>query len=222
MRGLCRWFRACFWCFSARCVGPCAFGLALWANVLFLSFPYGKVTNLLAMLVGTCSLRYLSWRNLRRICKELRGICTELRGICEEFIPFHSLPPHFLKNFHQNPCTSQSYSLPLPSLELQCGALRINKGRGYMFKPDQHFLLRLWAYFFARNLPHRIRARPLFMRSTPHSVEMQIKIYGGSPSTCFYCPLWRKSIRVLADEEVRAAFFVPLRQPVPDGFGQKG
>ena len=37
--------------------------------------------------------------------------------------------------------------------------------------------------------------------------------YGGSPSTCFYCPLRRKSIDVVADEEVRAAFFVPLRQP---------
>ena len=164
-------------------------------------------------------------RNLRGITRNLRGITTNLQGItrnCKEFIPFHSLPALFPKNFRQNPCTFQSYCIPLPSLEFLCGALRIDKGRGYMFKPDQHFLLRLWAYFFARNLPHRIRARPLFMRSTPHSVEMQIKIYGGSPSTCFYCPLWRKSIRVLADEEVRAAFFVPLRQPVPDGFGQKG
>ena len=61
----------------------------------------------------------------------------------------------------------------------------------------------------------------ILMRSTPHSVEMQIKIYGGSPSTCFYCPLWRKSIRVLADEEVRAAFFVPYRQPYPTDSGKK-
>lgn len=44
----------------------------------------------------------------------------------------------FFKNFRQNPCTSQSYSIPLPSLEYSCGALRINKGRGYMFKPDQN------------------------------------------------------------------------------------
>ena len=45
----------------------------------------------------------------------------------------------FSETFRQNPCTSQSYCIPLPSLRLQCGALRINKGRGYMFKPDQHF-----------------------------------------------------------------------------------
>ena len=63
-------------------------------------------------------------------------------------------------------------------------------------------------------------ASPLFMRSTPHYVEMPETEYGGSPSTCFYCPLWRKSIVVLADEEVRAAFFVPLRQPAPGGSQQ--
>ena len=32
----------------------------------------------------------------------------------------------------------------------------------------------LWAYFFAHNLSHLHGVRPLFMRSTPHSVEMQI------------------------------------------------
>ena len=70
-------------------------------------------------------------------------------------------------------------------------------------------------------VPFRIelRVRPLFMRSIPHLVDMQITEYGGSPSTCFYCPLWRKSIVVLADEEVRAAFFVPLRQPHPTESG---
>ena len=32
----------------------------------------------------------------------------------------------------------------------------------------------LWAYFFARNLPHQHGGvRPLSMRGTPHSVEMQ-------------------------------------------------
>lgn len=45
--------------------------------------------------------------------------------------------------------------------------------------------------------------------------------YGGSPSTCFFCPLWRISMDVLADEEVRAAFFVPLRQPAPGGSRDK-
>lgn len=37
-------------------------------------------------------------------------------------------------------------------------------------------------------------ASPLFMRSTPHYVEMPETEYGGSPSTCFYCPLWRKAL----------------------------
>ena len=35
------------------------------------------------------------------------------------------------------------------------------------------YLLRLWAYFFAHNCRIKPGARPLFMRSTPHSVEMQ-------------------------------------------------
>nr|DAE17280.1 MAG TPA: hypothetical protein [Siphoviridae sp. ctEIp38] len=46
----------------------------------------------------------------------------------------------FLKVFRQNTCPFQSYSITLPSLRYQCGTLRIDKGRGYMFKPDQHFL----------------------------------------------------------------------------------
>lgn len=96
----------------------------------------------------------------------------------------------------------------------------MNKGRDDMFKPNQLFLNVVGLFF----LPIICRigtrgASPLFMRSTPHSVEKQTE-YGGSPSTCFYCPLWRKSIVVLADEEVRAAFFVPLRQPAPGGSQQ--
>lgn len=70
-------------------------------------------------------------------------------------------------------------------------------------------------------VPYRIelRVRPLFMRSIPHLVDMQITEYGGSPSTCFFCPLWRISMGVVADEEVRAAFFVPYRQPYPTESG---
>lgn len=45
----------------------------------------------------------------------------------------------FNKKNRPNSCPFQSYSIPLPSLELKCGALRIDKGRGYMFKPDQLF-----------------------------------------------------------------------------------
>lgn len=46
----------------------------------------------------------------------------------------------FFKKNRPNSCAFQSYSIPLPSLEFLCGALHINKGRGYMFKPDQNFL----------------------------------------------------------------------------------
>ena len=49
----------------------------------------------------------------------------------------------------------------------------------------------------------------------------KLKIYGGSPSTCFFSPLRRISMSVVADEEVRAAFFVPLRQTVPGGSRDK-
>ena len=34
----------------------------------------------------------------------------------------------------------------------------------------------------------------------------------------FFSPLWRISMLVVADEEVRAAFFVPLRQPALERF----
>lgn len=43
-----------------------------------------------------------------------------------------------LKNSSQIPCTFRFLSLPLPSLEFLCGALRMNKGRDDMFKPDQN------------------------------------------------------------------------------------
>lgn len=45
----------------------------------------------------------------------------------------------FLKNSSQIPCTFRFLSLPLPSLEFLCGALRMNKGRDDMFKPNQLF-----------------------------------------------------------------------------------
>nr|DAO44789.1 MAG TPA: hypothetical protein [Caudoviricetes sp.] len=53
-----------------------------------------------------------------------------------------------------------------------------------MFKPNRHYII-VVGLFFARNFPHTQGVRPLFMWSTPHNMEMQIKIYGGSPSTCF-------------------------------------
>lgn len=45
----------------------------------------------------------------------------------------------FSKKNRPNSCPFQSYSITLPSLQFLCGALRIDKGREYMFKPDQLF-----------------------------------------------------------------------------------
>ena len=61
----------------------------------------------------------------------------------------------------------------------------------------------------------------MFMRSTPHSVEMQTDRIRRFAFHVFLLPFVAESMDVLADEEVRAAFFVPLRQTAPDGFGHK-
>nr|DAW02232.1 MAG TPA: hypothetical protein [Caudoviricetes sp.] len=52
----------------------------------------------------------------------------------------------------------------------------------------------LWAYFFAHNCRIVTEGmRPLFMRSTPHSVEMQKDRIRRFAFHVFYCPLWRKA-----------------------------
>ena len=92
----------------------------------------------------------------------------------------------FLKNSSQIPCTFRFLSLPLPSLRYPCGALRMNKGRDDMFKPNQLFLNVVGLFFLPITCRIDTRViRPLFMRSTPHDVEMPETEYGGSPSTCF-------------------------------------
>jgi hypothetical protein len=54
--------------------------------------------------------------------------------------------------------------------------------------------LMLWAYFFAHNCRIVTEGmRPLFMRSTPHSVEMQTDRIRRFAFHVFYCPLWRKA-----------------------------
>lgn len=51
------------------------------------------------------------------------------------------------------------------------------------------------------------------MRSTPHSVEMQTDRIRRFAFHVFLLPFVAESTIVVADEEGRAAFFVPLRQP---------
>ena len=60
------------------------------------------------------------------------------KSIDNNTFPRNSL--QFLKISSQIPCTFRFLSLPLPSLEFLCGALRMNKGRDDMFKPNQLFL----------------------------------------------------------------------------------
>ena len=55
-------------------------------------------------------------------------------------ILFLAIPLNSSKNSSQIPCTFRFLSLPLPSLQYLCGALRMNKGRDDMFKPNQLFL----------------------------------------------------------------------------------
>lgn len=61
----------------------------------------------------------------------------------------------------------------------------------------------------------------MFMRSTPHYVEMQIQEIRRFAFHVFLLPFVAESMVVVADEEGRAAFFVPLRQPVPGGSRHK-
>lgn len=62
----------------------------------------------------------------------------------------------------------------------------MNKGRDDMFKPNQLFLNVVGLFFLPITCRIDTRVfRPLFMRSTPHGVEMPETEYGGSPSTCF-------------------------------------
>ena len=65
----------------------------------------------------------------------------------------------------------------------------MNKGRGYMFKPDQHFY-KVVGLFFAHNLPHRTEARPLFMWSIPHKVWSCNQDIRRFAFHVFFSPLW--------------------------------
>lgn len=186
MRGLCRWFRACFWCFSARFVYPCAFCLALWANVLFLSFPYGKVTNLLAMLVWTCALRYFA---MAGVATHPEGICDEFARNCDEFarnlflfIPWQNFFWKFSpKSLHVSILLS-TFALATILVWSIPHELR---ARIYV-QARPKYLLRLWAYFFAQNLAALSWGCALSPCGAFHILCGYAKTeYGGSPSTCF-------------------------------------
>lgn len=126
----------------------------------------------------------------------------------------------FSKKNRPNSCPFQSYCLPLPSLEFLCGALHINKGRGYMFKPDQNFY-RLWAYFFAHNLPHQHGVYALCLCGALHIVwRCSLKIYGGSPSTCFFA-LCGGSHESSSRRGSASRFFRTLSSTVPGGSRDK-
>ena len=60
-------------------------------------------------------------------------------------------------------------------------------------------------------LPRKPEARPSIMRSTPHiGVEIARQNTAVRLPRVFFGPSWRISMRVVADEEVRSAFFRTL------------
>ena len=77
------------------------------------------------MLVWTCALRYFA---MAGVATHPEGICDEFARNCDEFarnLFLSFLDKTFFENFRQNPCTFQSYCLPLPSLQYLCGAFHI-------------------------------------------------------------------------------------------------
>lgn len=67
------------------------------------------------------------------------------------------------------------------------------------FSPNWSVFLAIPQKFLANSLHVQIfistfAIATIIVRSTPHYVEMPETEYGGSPSTCFYCPLWRKAL----------------------------
>ena len=87
-----------------------------------------------------------------------------------------------------------------------------------MFKPNQLFLNVVGLFFLPITCRIGTRVfRPLFMRSTPHDVEMPETEYGGSPSTCFLA-LCGGEHGCCSRRGSASRIFVPLRQPAPERF----
>lgn len=80
------------------------------------------------------------------------------------------------------------------------------------------FSKRCGLIFFAHNLPHRYEGEQALCSCGALRMvwrcQDRIRRFAFH---VFFSPLWRISMLVVADEEVRAAFFVPLRQPAPGG-----
>lgn len=94
----------------------------------------------------------------------------------------------------------------------------MNKGRDDMFKPNQLFL-NVVGLFFAHNLPHRYEGSKPFVHAEHSALcgdaRDRIRRFAFH---VFLLPFVAESTIVVADEEGRAAFFVPLRQPAPERF----
>lgn len=83
------------------------------------------------------------------------------------------------------------------------------------------FLLRLWAYFFARTFPHRAWGEALCSCGAFHIVwRCRLTEYGGSPSTCFLA-LCGGSHVSCSRRGSASRFFRTLSSTAPDGFGHK-
>ena len=83
------------------------------------------------------------------------------------------------------------------------------------------YLLRLWAYFFARTFPHRARGEALCSCGAFHIVwRCRLTEYGGSPSTCFLA-LCGGSHVSCSRRGSASRFFRTLSSTVPGGSRDK-
>ena len=137
-------------------------------------------------------------------------------------IPFHSfsfLAEHFFERFLPK---SLHVSILLPNFAIATITMRSTphnrRARRYV-QAQPTFLLRCGLIFLPIHLPHKPEARPSIMRSTPHKVWRCNQDIRRFAFHVFFGPSWRISMVVVADEEVRSAFFRTLSSTAPDGFG---
>lgn len=132
---------------------------------------------------------------------------------------FSPNPQTFFKNFLANSLHVQIFisTFAIATINMRSTPHEQRARRYVQAQPT--FSKRCGLIFFAHNLPHRYEGSKPFVHAE-HSAwcgdaRDRIRRFAFH---VFFSPLWRISMLVVADEEVRAAFFVPLRQPAPERF----
>ena len=130
-------------------------------------------------------------------------------------LPFHN----FFQTFSP---FSLHVSIFIPTFAIATNLMRSTphnrRARRYV-QAQPTLLLMSWAYFFAHtSAAYSLEARPSVMRSTPHKVWRCSQDIRRFAFHVFFCPSRRISMRVVADEEVRSAFFRTLSSNRAGGF----